>query len=94
MRIPPEPREHGERMCRYNYYSDSAGRRSVAGRPASSVRARRCTAAARALGAEARALRFLDDVVALLRGDVAAAVRARAWPFAIGRRQPDRNYII
>ncbi|CAH0700925.1 unnamed protein product [Spodoptera exigua] len=61
---------------------------------ASSVRARRCTAAARALGAEARALRFLDDVVALLRGDVAAAVRARAWPFAIGRRQPDRNYVI
>ncbi|XP_021191343.3 uncharacterized protein LOC110376998 isoform X2 [Helicoverpa armigera] len=61
---------------------------------ASSVRARRCTAAARALGAEARALRYLDDVVALLRGDVAAAARARAWPFAIGRRQPDRNYII
>ncbi|KAF9408444.1 hypothetical protein HW555_011879 [Spodoptera exigua] len=58
------------------------------------LRARRCTAAARALGAEARALRFLDDVVALLRGDVAAAVRARAWPFAIGRRQPDRNYVI
>ncbi|KAJ8729757.1 hypothetical protein PYW08_001338 [Mythimna loreyi] len=61
---------------------------------ASSVRARLCTAAARELGAEARALRYLDDVVALLRGDVAAAARARAWPFALGARQPGRNYVI
>ena len=58
------------------------------------MRARRCTDAARALGAEARALRYLDDVVALLRGDVAAAARARAWPFALGRRTPGRNYVI
>ncbi|XP_046961836.1 uncharacterized protein LOC124531347 isoform X1 [Vanessa cardui] len=59
-----------------------------------SARACRCTAAARALTAESRALRYLDDVVALLRGDVTAAQRTRAWPFAIGRRQPGRNYIV
>ncbi|XP_030027441.2 uncharacterized protein LOC115445347 [Manduca sexta] len=61
---------------------------------AESVRACRCAAAARALVDESQALRYLDDVVALLRGDVAAAARVRAWPFAIGRRQPGRNYII
>ncbi|CAH2105127.1 unnamed protein product [Euphydryas editha] len=59
-----------------------------------SARAYRCSAAARALTAESRTLRYLDDVVALLRGDVTAAQRTRAWPFAIGRRQPGRNYIV
>ncbi|CAH2065748.1 unnamed protein product, partial [Iphiclides podalirius] len=58
------------------------------------ARACRCAAAARALAAESRALGYLDDVVALLRGDVAAAARAKAWPFALGRREPDRNYIV
>ncbi|OWR49831.1 hypothetical protein KGM_201896 [Danaus plexippus plexippus] len=58
------------------------------------ARACRCTAAARALSAESRALRYLDDVVALLRGDLDAARRTRAWPFAFGARQPGRNYII
>ncbi|XP_028158902.1 uncharacterized protein LOC114351781 [Ostrinia furnacalis] len=61
---------------------------------AQSARACRCAAAARALTAESRALRYLDDVVALLRGDVAAAARARAWPFALGRRAPGRNYVV
>ncbi|XP_072936560.1 uncharacterized protein [Epargyreus clarus] len=61
---------------------------------AESARASRCAAAARALRAESRALRYLDDVVALLKGDVAAAVRAKAWPFALGRREPGRNYIV
>ncbi|CAG5048082.1 unnamed protein product [Parnassius apollo] len=61
---------------------------------AESARACRCTAAARALTAESRALRYLDDVVALLKGDVAAAVRAKAWPFAMGRKEPGRNYIV
>lgn len=50
--------------------------------------------AARALRTEARTLRYLDDVVALLKGDVAAAKRAKAWPFAIGARQPGRNYVV
>ncbi|KAM3959137.1 LOW QUALITY PROTEIN: uncharacterized protein ACR2FA_006819 [Aphomia sociella] len=58
------------------------------------VRACQCTAAARALVAEWRALRYMDDVVALLKGDVAAASRTKAWPFALGRREPHRNYIV
>ncbi|GBP53197.1 hypothetical protein EVAR_8974_1 [Eumeta japonica] len=57
-------------------------------------RAGQCAAAARALGEESRALRFLDDVVALLRGDLRSAVRARTWPFAFGGRIPERNYIL
>ncbi|KPJ13291.1 hypothetical protein RR48_06789 [Papilio machaon] len=61
---------------------------------AESARARRCAAAARLLAAESRALRYLDDVVALLNGNVAAARRAQAWPFALGRREPARNYIV
>ncbi|XP_034831581.1 uncharacterized protein [Maniola hyperantus] len=59
-----------------------------------SARAGRCAAAARALMAESLSLRYLDDVVALLRGDVVAARRTRLWPFAFGRRQPGRNYIV
>ncbi|XP_059058988.1 uncharacterized protein LOC131852340 [Achroia grisella] len=61
---------------------------------AQNARACRCAAAARALFSEWRALRYMDDVVALLKGDVAGAVRAKAWPFALGRRQPHRNYIV
>ncbi|XP_063618078.1 uncharacterized protein LOC134790975 isoform X1 [Cydia splendana] len=57
------------------------------------VRAGRCAAAARALDAECRSLRFLDDVLALLRGDVTAA-SARSWPFALPTRLPGRNYIV
>ncbi|XP_026324107.1 uncharacterized protein LOC113233264 isoform X1 [Hyposmocoma kahamanoa] len=59
-----------------------------------SARACRCTAAARALLAEWGALRYLDDVVALLRGNVTQAHRARSWPFALGGREPQRNYVI
>jgi hypothetical protein len=67
----------------------------IFGFQAQCLRACRCAAAARALGAESRALRYLDDIVALLRGDVAAAVRAKSWPFALGaQRRPDRNYVI
>lgn len=33
-------------------------------------------------------------MVALLKGDVAAAKRARAWPFALSQRVPDRNYVM
>ncbi|KAG7311885.1 hypothetical protein JYU34_002970 [Plutella xylostella] len=58
------------------------------------VRAARCAAAARALGAESTTLRFLDDVVALLSGNVAGAVRARQWPFVIGDRDDSRNYVV
>ncbi|CAK1603629.1 unnamed protein product [Parnassius mnemosyne] len=58
------------------------------------ARACRCAAAARALTAESRALRYLDDVVALLKGDIAAAVRAKTWPFAMGHKEPGRNYIV
>ncbi|CAH2269372.1 uncharacterized protein LOC120637169 [Pararge aegeria] len=59
-----------------------------------SARARRCAAAARALAAESRALRYLDDVVALLRGDVAGARCTSRWPFALGRREPGKNYVV
>ncbi|CAH3850269.1 uncharacterized protein LOC123709117 [Pieris brassicae] len=61
---------------------------------AESARACRCAAAARDLTAQSQALRYLDDVVALLSGNVAAAWRVRSWPFALGCRQHDRNYII
>ncbi|CAB3231559.1 unnamed protein product [Arctia plantaginis] len=61
---------------------------------AQTARARRCALAARALSSEAQALHYLDDVVALLRGDVTNAATARRWPFALGSRQPGRNYII
>ncbi|XP_041979548.1 uncharacterized protein LOC121733383 [Aricia agestis] len=58
------------------------------------ARACRCADAARALAAQSRAVRYLDDVVALLRGEVAAVARARDWPFALGPRSPDRNYVV
>ncbi|CAG4991515.1 unnamed protein product [Colias eurytheme] len=61
---------------------------------AESDRACRCAAVARSLTAQSQAVRYLDDVVALLRGNVAAAWRVRTWPFALGCRQPERNYII
>lgn len=59
------------------------------------ARAVRCETAARALGEDAQRLRYLDDVLALLRGDLEEATRARTWPFAfVGQRDPNRNYIV